>query len=164
MDRVADWGRRNWFYLLLPVWAAAAFGFRAAHPWSEQPMLGEAVTLFDWCLFVPALYLLCYRDMPRRALGLRAIALVCGGIWIAGVIVPDAAENILTRLGPLRSAGIAILLLVEGVAILAILRVVFGATPDPAALERQGIPPPIARLMLAEARFWRWLWATLRGR
>lgn len=164
MNRIAGWGQHHWFFLLLPFWLVAALGFRATHPWSEQPALGEAATLFDWCVFVPALYVLCYRTMPRRALMLRTLALVCSGIRIAGKIVPAAAESVLTDLGWLRSAGITVLVLFEGLALVAMLRVIFGAAPNAAELERQGIPPLIARMMLAEARFWRWLWTRLRGR
>jgi hypothetical protein len=161
---VAGLARRHWFYLAVPVLALAAFAFRTSHPWDEQPFLGEITTLFDWCLFVPALYVICYRDMPRRALMLRALALVCGGIWIASKIVPDPAETILPAWGWLRAVGLAILVVFELFAAVAMLRVVFGAAPDPEALARQGIPPLLVRLMLAEARFWRWIWARMRGR
>jgi hypothetical protein len=47
---------------------------------------------------------------------------------------------------------------------IAVLRVLFGADPDPKELERQGMPPLLARLMLAEARFWRWVWSRLKER
>lgn len=156
--------QRHWFYLLLPLLLAAAFGFRATHPWAEQPRFGEAVTLFDWCLFVPMLFALCYRDLPRRALALRMLAIACGGFWIAGRIVPAGAQGLLQDWGGIRWLGLAVLLLFEAVAIAAVLRIAFGASPDPEALERQGIPPLMAKLMLAEARFWRRLWARLTGR
>ncbi|UUL81917.1 hypothetical protein [Sphingomonas qomolangmaensis] len=102
--------------------------------------------------------------MPRRALLIRLLALVCGGIWIAGLVVPASAQTILPQLGWLRMIGIAVLVVAEAFVIIAALRVVFGADPDAQQLERQGIPPLLARLMLAEARFWRWLWSRLRGR
>lgn len=162
-ERTAEWCRRNWFYPLLPIWLAAALGFRSTHPWTEQPALGEAVTLFDWCLFVPILYVVCYRAMPGRALLLRAFALVCGGLWIAGRIVPDHAELLLKEWGWLRAVGITVLTLVEGLAAVSVLRVAFGSAPSSAELERQGVPPLVARMILAEARFWRWVWAKLRG-
>ena len=163
MDRAAIWSRQNWFYLLLPLWLTAALAFRATYPWADQAALGEAATVFDWCLFMPALYALCYRRLPRRALLLRTIGIACGGLWLAGRIVPDPAEMILKDWGWLRHAGIAVVALFEGLAMIAVLRILFGAAPDPAKLERQGVPPVIARAMLAEARFWRWVWARLRG-
>lgn len=160
------WGlaRRHWFYLALPLLLIAAIGFRATHPWREQPGLGEAVTLFDWCVFVPILYTVCYREMPGRALVLRALALVCGGIWLSGQIVPGYSHDILSRWGWLRNAGIAVLVVFEGMAAAAMLRVVFGAAPDPSLLARQGVPPLLVKFMLAEARFWRSIWSRLRGR
>lgn len=161
---LAALARRHWFYLALPLLLAAAFSARSAFPWDTQPRLAEAATLFDWCLFVPALYALCYRDKPVRALALRLLALLCGGVWVAAMIVPLSAQTLLPGLGWLRSAGIAILVLVELAAAAAMLRIVFGAAPDPEALVRQGVPPLLARLMLAEARFWRWLWDRLNGR
>lgn len=155
--------RRHWFYLLLPFLLMAAWGFQASHPWQSRPRLGEAITLFDWCLVVPVLYAVCYRRSPGRALALRTLAMVCGGIWISSWIVPDRAERILEYWSWLRGAGLVVLAIFEGLAFIAVMRVVSGPDPDVKALERQGIPPLLVRLMLAEARFWRWLWARLRG-
>ncbi|MCY7281618.1 MAG: hypothetical protein LH610_12140 [Sphingomonas bacterium] len=163
MNKAARLAGRHWFYLLLPFWLVAALNFQTTFPWTERPALGEAAMLFDWALFMPFLFALCYRDMPRRALVLRTLALVCGGVWVAGRMVPDSAELILTQWGWLRGVGITVLVLFEGIALVAVLRVVFGAAPDPKELERQGIPPIIAKLMLAEARFWRWVWTRMRG-
>lgn len=155
---------RHWFYLLLPIWLAAAWQFRSSHPWITQPALGEAITLFDWCVFVPATFAICYRAMPRRALAIRILSLMCGGLWLSGRLVPADAQAILHDWGGIRWIGLALLVLLEVAATAAMLRVVFGATPDEAALHRQGIPPLVARLMIAEARFWRRLWAWLTGR
>lgn len=163
MLRIATAARQNWFYLVLPVLLGIAFGFRATQPWGDQPRFGEAATLFDWCLFVPFLYAIWYRDMPRRALALRTLALACGGLWIAGKIVPDSAKTILAQWGWLRSVGITFLVLAEGAALITVLRIVFGSAPDPKELEKQGMPPVLVKLMMAEARFWRWLWLRLRG-
>jgi hypothetical protein len=164
MQIIATAARRHWFYLVWPFLLAAALMFRATHPWSDAPGFGEATTLFDWCVFVPALHAICYRAMPRRALALRTLALICGGAWIAGKIVPDSAEVILAQWSWLRAPAMAVLLLAEGMALIAIVRLTFAPTPDSRALEKQGLPPLVVKLMLAEARFWRWLWARIRGR
>ncbi len=156
--------RTHWFYTALPLLIVSTIGFRETHPWREQPLVGEAVLLFDWCVLVLALFLICYRDLPGRALALRCLALVCGGIWFVGLMVPDAAEAMLASLGWARLIGIALLGIVEGVAMVAVVRALFGKTPEVAALERSGIPPVVIRFMLAEVRFWRWLWARLTGR
>ncbi|WP_239806856.1 hypothetical protein [Croceicoccus hydrothermalis] len=152
---------RNWFYALLPVCLLASWGFRTTHPWDAQPQLGEAVTLFDWVVFVPLTFAICYRSMSGRALTLRVLALVCGGIWLAGKLVPSDAQNLLLAISPMRWIGLSVLMLVEVVAFVAILGVVFGAKPDPRVLEEQGIPPIVAKLMIAEAKLWRWLWGCL---
>ena len=154
----------NWFYALLPLWLLASFEFRSTHPWEAQPQLGEAITLFDWCIFVPVTFAICYRGMSRRALFLRVLALVCGGVWLAGKLVPADSQYLLQSIGTIRWVGLSVLLLFEMAAFVAILRVVFGATPDPRALEEQGIPPFVVKIMIAEAKFWRWLWGRLTGK
>lgn len=155
---------RHWFYLLVPVWLAASWELRSSHPWTTQPALGEAIILFDWCVFVPATFALCYRGMPHRALATRVLAMMCGGIWLSGRLVPPDAQAILDNLVGIRWIGIPTLILLEVIATMAMLRVVFGAAPDTAALQRHGVPPIVARLMITEARFWRRVWVWLTGR
>ena len=164
LQKIARAARTHWFYVMLPVLLAAALNFHATHSWAVHPRFGEAATLFDWCLFVPFLYAISYRAMPWRALAMRTLALVCGGIWIAGKIVPDPAKTILEQWGWLRTVGMGALLLAEGAGLIAVLRVAFGSTPNPAELERQGMPPLLVKLMLAEARFWRGVWSRLQGK
>jgi hypothetical protein len=86
-----------------------------------------------------------------------------GAAQIAAKIVPDQAETILRGLGWVRGLGIAVLTIFEGMAFVAAMRILFGDEPDAVALERQGIPPLLVKLMLAEARFWRWVWSRLRS-
>lgn len=155
---------RNWFYALIPIWLLASLVFRATHQWDAERQLGEAIILFDWCVFIPVTFAICYRDMSGRALVLRCLALICGGIWLAGKLVPVEAQNLLRDLGGMRWVGLSALLLFEMAALVAMLRVVFGAAPDPRALEDQGIPPVVAKLMIAEAKFWRWVWVRLTGK
>ena len=70
---------RHWFYLLLPFAAAAAWAMHLSLDWDREATLGEATALFDWCVFLPAMFLLCYRRaMPSRTLALRTVGLVCG--------------------------------------------------------------------------------------
>ncbi|MBB5709592.1 hypothetical protein [Sphingomonas xinjiangensis] len=150
--------RQHWFYLLLPLWFAASVNLHFVHDWARQPRFGEAAALFDWCLFVPALYALCYRGRrPAKAVAVRVVALVCTGVWVAGRTVPDPAELVLRELGWLRGIGVAGLLLLELGAMIAMLRIAFSKKADAQALVDTGLPPLVARLMLAEARFWRWL-------
>lgn len=155
--------KQHWFYLLLPLSLVASLNFHLAHPWQQQPRLGEAIALFDWCLFVPALYALCYRrSQAPRAVALRTVALVCSGMWIASRMVPDGAQTLLLELGWVRWIGIAVVLVAEGFVLVAMLRIAFSPKPEAKALVDAGVPALLARMMVAEARFWRWLFAKLR--
>lgn len=164
MHNLAEAARTHWFYLVLPVLLGIAWSFHLTHPWSDQPRFGELTALFDWCLFVPFLYAICYRKMPKRAVAIRTVALMCGGLWIAGKIVPDSAETILAQWGWLRGVGLAMVALAEVAALITVLRIAFGSAPDPQELERQRMPPLVIKMILAEARFWRWVWSRLSGR
>ncbi len=163
MHKALNLARRHWFYHVLPLLLTTALTFRASYPWQLDPKLGEATTIFDWCVFVPLIYAVCYRNMPRRALVLRTLAMVCGGIWIAAKLVPDQTETILHELGWARGLGIAVLAIFEGMAFVAAMRILFGGEPDTVALEHEGMPPLLVKLILAEARFWRWIWSKLRS-
>ena len=162
---LATFARRQWFWLLMPLWLLASHTLRGSIDWRTEGRTGEVTMLFDWCVFLPALYAASlWRTLPLRAVLLRALGLSCAGLWVAGLLVPDAAEHLLARLGPLRWLGVAVALLVEGALFAATLRLLFSGRADAPALERLGAPPLLARLMLLEARFWRWLWTRLRGR
>jgi hypothetical protein len=164
MPSISSLSRRHWFYIALPICLLVSLQFQRTFSWAADPAFGEAVTLFDWCIFLPALFALCYRDMPIKALAIRMLALACGGFWVAGMIVPDTSEEILREWSWLRGAGLAVVVVFEIAALVVIVRMAFGGTANAADLERQGMPPFIAKLMLAEARFWRWVWNKLHGR
>lgn len=127
---------------------------------------GEAAILADLCLTAPILYVLCYgRRHPALQLGLRALALACLGIWLASWIIPPPGQSILTRLAPLRVAGLVILALLELRLLFAMIRLVFGpATSSDEISRATGAPPFLARLMLLEARFWKAVWSLIRRR
>lgn len=162
---IATLAARHWFWVLLPLWLAATLNLRASLDWSAEARMGETVILFDWCVLVPLLYAACYwRTLSRRALMIRVVGLVCSGIWLAGFMIPDESERVLRQVSWLRYAGAVPVLLVEGTVLIAMIRVLFSERPDTAELERKGIPPLLARLIVLEARFWRWVWSRLRGR
>jgi hypothetical protein len=127
---------------------------------------GEAAIIADLCLTVPILYMLCYRRRHSAAqLGLRALALACLGIWMGSWIIPEADQSVLSRLGPLRFAGLVVLAVVELRLLVALLRLVFGPETSSAAISRAtGAPPFVAKLMLLEARFWKAVWRLIRRR
>lgn len=156
--------RRHWFYLLLPAALLAFYSTAMSADWRTDARIGEAALLLDWCLFVPALYALYLRGtVSGRALGLRVLALACSGLWFARWLTPDASEVVLAAVAPLRWVGIAVLVLAEAAVLAAVVRVAFSREPDVAAIERHGVPTLLARLMVLEARFWRWVWQRLRG-
>lgn len=157
--------RRHWFVLLLPVWLACSLAFSRSLDWRVDGRLGEATILFDWCIFLPLAYALSVRRTVRPPTALlRALGLAGAGLWVGRLLVPDGAEHLLARLGWLRYPWLAVVLVVEGAVIIALLRAVYAGRADNAAFERAGVPPLLARLMLLEARFWRWVWRLLRGR
>ena len=127
---------------------------------------GEAAILADLCLTAPILYVLCYRRRHSALqLGLRALALACLGIWLGSWIIPESDQSLLTRLAPLRVAGLIVL---------AADRAAAARRHDPPGLRSEasadevsratGAPPFVARLMLLEARFWKAVWRLIRRR
>jgi len=158
--------QRHWFLLLLPVLASASFGVAALIDWQREGSIAEMVLLFDVFVSVPVLYFLCYRaTLTRKQMALRLIGLACLGIWFATWLVPEASQSLLPRLGWLRTAGIALLVIAELRLVLGAIKMAFSgkASADQLA-HASGAPPWIAKLMLLEARFWRWMWRRISGR
>lgn len=137
---------------------------------SRDPMFmaegGETAILADLCLTVPLLYVLCYRRRHSALqLGMRALGLACLGIWLGSWIIPASDQSVLTRLGPLRVAGLIVLALVELRLLVAMVRLVFGSEASADEVSRAtGAPPFVAKLMLLEARFWKAVWRLIRRR
>jgi hypothetical protein len=126
--------------------------------------LPEAAVLFDLCLFIPALHFLCYRrKLALKPLLIRTAALAFLGVYIASWLIPREAQSLLAELGWARTAGFVVVALIELRLVFLALKLVFGgrASADEIA-ERTGAPPWIARLMLIEARFWKWVWRWIR--
>jgi hypothetical protein len=163
-EMLSRWVRRNWFVPLFAILLAIEFAFTRATDWSRDGV-AEAAVLFDLCLFIPALHFLCYRrKLALRPLLFRTFALAFLGIWIASKLIPLEAQGLLAELSWARTAGLAVVALIELRLVFLALKLVFGghATADEIA-ERTGAPPWIARLMLIEARFWKWVWRRIRG-
>jgi hypothetical protein len=161
MVALKSWSSRHWFLLLLPMLVAVSFAVTRT---AEGPI--EAVTLIDWCVSVPLLYFLCYRrQLPARQMALRLLAIACAGIWVAGRLVPAAAQEILPQIGWARALGIAAIALVELRLLVLAVRLTFSGNADAAKLSAAtGAPPFLAKLMLLEARFWRTVWRLIRRR
>lgn len=167
VDRFANrtWAKANWFVLLLPGLLLFEWAFARSNDWSDAG-LSEPAMLFDLCLVIPALFVLCYRKtLPPSQLALRAMALSCLGIYVASKLVPADAQTLLPHLYWPRMAGLAVLVLIELKLFVAVMKLVFarGSTAEQVA-ERTGAPAWIVRLMLLEARFWQAVWRFIRGR
>ena len=125
---------------------------------------GEAAILADLCVVVPLLYFWCYRGrLPAHHLLVRSAALACMGLWLASLLIPAADQAILPHFSWARTLGILGLALVELYILIVLMKLLFSGK---ASLEeiskRSGAPPFVARLMMAEARFWSWLWRLIR--
>jgi hypothetical protein len=129
----------------------------------EAPRLVEAALLFDFAVLLPILCVWCYRSQGRKAI-IRAVALSCLGIWVAGKLVPADGQMLLTYVAPLRYVGLAVLVWIEIAIVLAIWRAVFKGKPDAAAIVAadNDMPPWVAKLMTWEARMWLGAWKRVR--
>ena len=160
-----SWLKANWFVAAVPLLLLVEW--LVVHDLSgDMGRFLEAVVLFDLCLFMPLLYVLCYRrSIPLRHLLLRTLGLACLGVYLATYLVPEPLQAVLPQLGIVRIAGLAVLVLVELRLLIVAMRLVWG---QDASVERvqaaSGAPAWIARLMVMEARFWKWLWRLIRRR
>lgn len=163
-DVAAGWARRHWFVLLLPLLLAIELAFARSVAWPQE-RFAEYAILIDLCLFVPVLYLLCYRrQLAPRALLVRTAALALLGVYIASKLVPPEAQTLTADLVWARHAGWLVLALLEiGIVILAV-KLVFGGASTEEIAAKSGAPAWVARLMQIEARFWKTVWRLLRGR
>lgn len=164
---LTGWARRNWFLPLLAVLLAIEWAFARATDWRGDG-LAEAVVLFDLCLFVPALHFLCYRRrLAWKPLLIRTAALASLGVYFASHLIPAEAQHLvagLAGLGWARLAGLSVLAALELWVVVKVVKLVFGGAVTEDDVVASGAPRWIARLMLIEARFWKWLWRLLRGR
>jgi hypothetical protein len=160
-----NWLKENWVLVAVPVLLLVEW-LVVRDVGGEMGRFLEAVVLFDLCVFMPLLYVLCYRNkVPRSQLVLRAVALACLGIYVATYLVPEPIQAILPELGVLRMVGLAVLMLIELRLLIAAIRIVWGRDGSVEQVQAaSGAPHWMARLMVVEARFWRRLWRLIRRR
>lgn len=156
--------RANWFYVLLPFLLLAAWALSISPVAVRDPIVLERVFLFDFLISLPLLYFLFLRKrVSRRVAILRVAALAASGVWLASVLMPEGTGQILPWLAWLRYLALPLLIGVELIALVAVVRHAYGAEPDEGYLIAQGLPPILAKAMLAEARFWKRAFRWLRG-
>lgn len=158
--------QRHWFLIILPFLAAAALGLSKTIDWHRDGRMAELALLVDACVSLPLLYFLCYREtLSGRQMALRLVGLACLGIWFASWLVPEQAQSLLPHFGWARTAGIVFLVAIELRLVAGAIKMAFSGKVSADQLAKSsGAPRWVARLMLLEARFWRWLWRSISGR
>jgi hypothetical protein len=154
--------RTHWFFWAAPL--VLATDFYAA--WSARGSFDriiEAGLLFDLVVLLPSLYWLCYRQRGRSAV-VRAAAIACMGIWLALKLVPEQERDLLVYIAPLRYVGLAALVYLELVVVVAIYRSVLqgGSVDEAASRAPSDMPPWLAKLLALEAKFWLKAWQFLK--
>lgn len=157
--------RSHWFLLAAAAVVTSDLVAASLDSWSN-PRLLEAGILFDLSVVVPALYLWCYRTRGKAAI-VRAVALSCLGIWVAGHIVPSEHHQVLGTVGFVRYVGLAVLLVIQLKLVLMLYRAAFDRDDDAvptvlATAKEAGMPEWVARLMAWEASLWRKAWDAVR--
>ena len=149
--------RRNWFLPLAPSLLVLVFlGSRSIGLFAVSGL--ELPLVFDALVTVPALFWLCYHDRMRAgALTIRVIGLQCLGLLLASWIVPIEQQHILPKLAVARWIGLTLLAYFEAKLAWIVIRAVFAVDAKPKDLTDQGVPEIIAKLMLLEAHFWKWV-------
>ena len=157
--------RTHWFVLAATVVLIGDIALASLDSWSD-PRILEIGILLDLSVVVPALYLWCYRSRGKAAI-VRAIALSCLGIWVAGHMVPNEHHQVLSTVGFIRYVGLAVLIAIEIKLAVMIFRAAFRRDSDAAptvlaTAKDAGMPEWAARLMAWEASLWRKAWDAIR--
>ncbi len=145
----------NWFYIygiLSYLFLLCWFSGLALNP-PAQPERLWYVCLWIGTFLVA--FLTCYRPCSPKRTFLRCLTLGGSALWLAQATLPGVSSGLPAHTRWLRTAEVCLVLICEGTILVAILRVSFGRDCDPRSLEAHGIPSVLARLMIAEARFWR---------
>lgn len=158
------WLRTHWALPLGALIAAGDLSAARLGDWQGSQLL-ETALLFDLTLLLPALFWFCYRHQGKPAL-LKAMGLACLGIWLCGKAIPPEQQQLLPALSWLRYLGLAGLLALELKLLVAPYKAVVlkGQSRHEAEtqLQREGMPPWVARLMAFEASVWSKAWQALR--
>jgi len=158
--------KRHWFWLAAVAVVAANALIIAVDDW-QAPQIREFGVLFDFAVLIPALYLICYRSLRKKAV-VRAIAFACLGVWVAGHVIPETHQSLISQIGWIRYVGLAVLIIMEIRLGIEIWRLAFRNRAGDAGraiqqkAESEGVPPWVAKLMAAEAKFWDMTWQIFR--
>lgn len=154
-----------WFYWLLPPLLLSAWQLSTLPDTLANPLLTERIYLFDFGLFLPTLYFIYLRSrVALKAAIIRSLALAGAGIAFAAWLMPDGTGQVLPFLSWLRWTALPLIILLEVGAFIALVRYLYGTDPQKDELVAQGIPPLVVKAMLMEARFWKRVYALMRGK
>ena len=161
MTKFAAFLRLNWFFplvllLFAIVWALSAATINDASTADIRAL--ELALLADVFVTLPVLFWLCFRNQSaRQRLALGIVAAICSGLWFATWVVPAESQGYLRPFAWVRYIGVAIIVTVEVGLVVGIARIIWKPEAEARDIEALGVPPMVARLMMAEARFWRWV-------
>ena len=160
-----DWLRVNWFFAVAAAVLATDLTILNSHH-GASPQLLEAGLLGDLAVVIPCAYLACYWRNGKRAI-IRAFAMASLGFWLTSKLLPASGHFIINSLSPLRYVALAVLFAIEVKVVLVMYKAVFsGATRREAetSLQTQAdMPIWVAKLMAAEAVFWRAAYAKFKS-
>lgn len=154
--------KQNWFWpIAILLWAAVWLLVRQMP--RDIPANYEYAVLADVFITMPLLLWLCYRSqLTTKALLLRVVGVVSLGIWLGSRMLEPQHQTILPLLGGLRNVGLGVAIMIELWLLVSILKIIFKKETTSQVLVDQGVPEFMAKLMLLEARFWRWLFRFFR--
>ena len=154
--------RLHWFLFVAPLVLATNL-YVGLSTRGQVDRLIEAGLLFDLAVVIPCLYWLCYRNLGRKAV-IRAAAFACLGIWVALKLVSEPERDLLNYVAPLRHAGIAVLVWLELIVVVAIYKSVFkgGSVGHAVSQAPTDMPPWVAKLLALEASFWLKVWTLIK--
>ncbi|MBL8516984.1 MAG: hypothetical protein JNM76_08445 [Betaproteobacteria bacterium] len=156
--------RNHWFLFIAPLVVVVDLSVALTQR-GDALRVVEAGLLFDFAILLPLLCFWCYRAQGKRA-AIRAVALACLGIWGASHLVPASDQVLLSYVSPLRYVGLAVLIAIEILVVVAVWKAVFkgGSAEDVAKSlpASHDMPPWVAKLLAWEARFWKTCWNSIR--
>lgn len=157
-DMGRAWLRSNWFYPLALAIVLGDVGALYFQDWSHRRLF-EAAVLFDLALVVPLLYLWCYRSRGRAVI-LPVVSLASLGIWATSHLIPPEHQHILGSIAWLRTAAVAVLVMVEIRILFSFYKAIFASDKTPEEIARQlggdvRLPAWVTRLLALEARMLR---------
>ena len=154
--------RLHWFFVIAPL-VLAVDVYVGLSARGQIDHLIEAGLLFDLVALVPSLYWLCYRRNGKKAV-IKAASLACLGIWVVLKLVPETERELLNYVSPLRYLGLAALVWLELVVVVAIYKSIFkgGSVNEAVSRTPADMPPWMVRLIAIEAKFWLKVWGGIK--